>query len=66
METHLHHLEVVLKIMHDQSLFAKMSKCEFGLKEILYLGHIIGQYGLKVDMEKIKSFIELPLPKKST
>ena len=28
---HLHHLEVVLKIMHDQSLFAKLSKCEFGL-----------------------------------
>ena len=28
---HLHHLEVVLKIMHDQYSFAKMSKCEFGL-----------------------------------
>ena len=49
---HLHHLEEVLKNMHDQSLFAKLSKCEFGLTEILYLGHIIGQYGVKVDMEK--------------
>ena len=40
---HLHHLEVVLKILHDQYLFAKLSKCEFGLTEILYIGHIIGQ-----------------------
>ena len=54
---HLHHLEVVLKILHDQSLFAKLSKCEFGLKKNLYIGHIIGQVYVKVDMEKIKSII---------
>ena len=29
-EEHLHHLEEVLEIMHDQSLFTKLSKCEFG------------------------------------
>ena len=28
---HVHHLEVVLKILHDQYLFAKLSKSEFGL-----------------------------------
>ena len=49
--------------MHDKSLFAKLSKCEFGLTELLYLGHIIGQYGVKVDMEKIKSIIEWHHPK---
>ena len=34
---HLHHLEEVLKILHDHSLFAKLSKCDFGLTETLYL-----------------------------
>ena len=63
---HLHHLEEVLKKFHDQYLFAKLSKCEFGLTEILYLGHIIGQYGVKVDMEKIKAIIEWPRPKNIT
>ena len=29
----------------------------------MYLGHIIGQYGVKVDMEKIKGIIEWPRPK---
>ena len=51
---HLHHLEEVFKILHDQSLFAKLSKCEFGLTELLYLAHIISQDGVKVDMEKIR------------
>ena len=55
-----------IKIMHDQSLFAKLSKCEFGLTEILYLGHIISQYGVKVYMEKIRAIIEWPRPKNPT
>ena len=40
-----------------------MSKCEFGLTDILYIGHIIGQDGVKVDMEKIRSILEWPCPK---
>ena len=63
---HLHHLEEVLKILHDESLFAKLSKYEFGLIEIFYLGYIIGQDGVKVDMEKIRAIIEWPRPKNLT
>ena len=59
----LHHLEVVLKIMHDQYFFSKLSKDEFGLTYFLYLGHIIGQDGVKVYLEEIKSIIECPHPK---
>ena len=62
----MHHLEEVLKILHDQSLFVEMSKCGFGLTELLCLGHIIGKYGVKVDMEKIKAIIEWPRPKNLT
>ena len=40
-----------------------MSKCEFGMKELLYLGKIIGQYGVKVHMGKIRAIIEWPSPK---
>ena len=63
---HLHHVEEVLKILHDQSLFAMMSKCEFGFRELLYLGHIIDQDGVKVDMEKIRAILECPHPKSLT
>ena len=64
-EEHLQHLEIVLKTLQEQSLFAKMSKCEFGMKELLYLGHIIGQ-GVKVHMEKIRAILEWPSPKNIT
>jgi hypothetical protein len=37
----LAHLEEVLGIMQAQSLYAKESKCKFGMRELLYMGHII-------------------------
>ena len=46
-EEHLQHLDEVLSIMEEHSLFAKESKCEFRLIEILYLGHVIGADGVK-------------------
>lgn len=37
-EEHLQHLEVVLPILEEKHLYAKMSKCEFGIIKMLYLG----------------------------
>ena len=54
------HLEIVLKNLQEQSMYDRMSKCEFGMKELLYLGHIIGQDGVKVHMEKIRAILEWP------
>ena len=47
-DEHLAHLEEVLDIMQAQSLYAKESKCEFGMRELLYLGHIISEQGVQV------------------
>ena len=52
--------------LQEQSLYAKMSKCEFGMKELLYLRHIIGKDGVKVHMEKIRAILEWPSPKNIT
>jgi hypothetical protein len=40
-QEHMRHLDQVLSIMEAQSLYAKESKCEFGMTELLYLGHIM-------------------------
>jgi hypothetical protein len=45
-DEHLAHLEEVLDIMQAQSLYAKESKCEFGMREILYLGYISSEQGV--------------------
>ena len=41
-EEHLQHIEAVLCILEEQNFYAKLSKCEFGLTYMLYLGHISG------------------------
>jgi len=43
-----------------------MSKCEFGLIEMLYLGHIIGADGVKVHEEKIRVIRDWPEPRDVT
>ena len=45
---HMQHFEVVLAILADRSLYEKLSKCE-----MLYLGHVIQQVGVKLHMENI-------------
>jgi hypothetical protein len=44
---HMRHLDVVLSIIVAQSLYAKESKCEFGMTELLCLGHIISAQGIQ-------------------
>ena len=54
-EEHLKHLDEVLSILEEHSLYLNMSKCEFGMKEMLYLGHIISVEGVQFHMEKIRA-----------
>jgi hypothetical protein len=63
---HLAHLEEVLGIMQAQSLYAKESKCEFGMRELLYLGHVINEQGVQVHQEKIRDILDWPTPKNLT
>ena len=59
-EEHLKHLNEVLSIMEEQSLFTKKSKCEFEMMDILYLGHVDSQYGVQVHQEKIQAILDWP------
>jgi hypothetical protein len=59
----LTHLYEVQSIMQSQPLYAKESKCEFNMRELLYLGHIIDEQGVQVHQEKIKAILDWPTPK---
>ena len=65
-EEHLQHLETVLHILKDQQFNSKLSKCEFGLTEMLYLGHIIGAEGVRVHEEKIQAIRDWLEPRNVT
>jgi hypothetical protein len=48
-EKNEHHLRMVLQVLREHRLYAKLSKCSFYQKQIHYLGHIISKDGIVVD-----------------
>ena len=48
-ENHDTHLRVVLDTLRKEQLYAKLSKCEFWLNEVSFLGHIVSKEGIRVD-----------------
>ena len=45
-ENHDTHLRVVLENLRKEQLYAKLSKCEFWLNEVSFLGHIVSKEGI--------------------
>ncbi|MCH82779.1 RNA-directed DNA polymerase (Reverse transcriptase), partial [Trifolium medium] len=52
-QEHAKHLRIVLQTLREKKLFAKLSKCEFWMSEVKFLGHVISQGGVAVDPSKI-------------
>jgi hypothetical protein len=61
-DKHTEHLHIVLQQLRDHRLYAKLSKCEFWLREIKFLGHTISQNGISVDPEKVQEVMDWKPP----
>jgi uncharacterized membrane protein YcgQ (UPF0703/DUF1980 family) len=53
-EEHEEHLHLELKKLQDHRLYAKLSKCEFWLKQVTFISHIILEQGISMDSSKIQ------------
>ena len=53
MEDHEEYLRVVLTRLREHKLYAKFSKCEFWLKKVPFLGHVLSEDGISVDPGKV-------------
>ncbi|KAJ3687163.1 hypothetical protein LUZ61_016327 [Rhynchospora tenuis] len=62
-EDHVIHVSQVLQVLSDNQMFAKRTKCEFGMTQIEYLGHIISAHGVATDHNKVSSMLSWPTPK---
>ncbi|XP_060200317.1 uncharacterized mitochondrial protein AtMg00860-like [Lycium barbarum] len=60
------HHWIVLQIVEEKKLYAKLSKCEFWLGEVAFMGHVVSAEGVKVDPYKIQAIVEWKLPKSPT
>src|SRR3954465_3567661 len=52
-QEHEEHLRLVLEKLREHKLYAKYSKCEFWLKELGFLGHVMSGEGIAVDPTKV-------------
>jgi hypothetical protein len=61
-EEHAGHLHVVLQRLREHHLYAKLSKCDFWLKKIKFLGHTISQSEIVVDPDKVQEVMNWKPP----
>jgi hypothetical protein len=56
-EEHKEHLRFILQKLRDHKLYAKLSKCEFWLKQVAFLGHIISKGGISMYPCKVQDVL---------
>jgi hypothetical protein len=61
-EEHEGHLHLVLQKLWDHKLYAKLSKCEFWLKQVAFLGHVISKGGISMDPSKVQDVLSWKSP----
>jgi hypothetical protein len=57
-EEHAEHLRLVLQKLREHQLYAKRSKCEFWLKKVSFLGHVVSNGGISVDPSKVRDVLD--------
>ena len=59
---HLEHIRTVFEALRQNQLYCKPVKCQFGSKEIPFLGHRISGSSIAPDPEKLKAVTDWPCP----
>ncbi|GJU17014.1 putative reverse transcriptase domain-containing protein, partial [Tanacetum coccineum] len=63
---HEGHLKLILKLLKEEELYAKFSKCDFWLSKVQFLGHVIDSEVIHIDPAKIESIKDWASPKTPT
>jgi len=62
-ERHNEIVEEVLRRMEENNLYVKPEKCIWKVREIDFLGLVMGSGGIKMQEEKVMGVLEWPRPK---
>ena len=61
-EGHNELVEEVVKRLAENDLYVKPEKCKWKVKEVGFLGVVIGPKGIKMEEEKVKEVLDWPIP----
>ena len=53
----------VIKRLEENNLYVKPEKCKWKIKEVRFLGVVIGPEGIKIEEEKVKGVLDWLMPK---
>jgi len=53
----------VIKRLEENNLYVKLEKCKWRMREVEFLGVVIGLKGIKMEEEKVKGVLDWPMPK---
>ena len=62
-DEHTLHLQIFLQTLRNRQLYAKFSKCEFWLNEVIFQGHVVSRDGIFVDPMKVEAIVNWEQPK---
>lgn len=62
MKDHVRDVEAVLALLRKHKLYGKLSKCEFGRREVDFLGHVVKQGSISPDPKKVEAMKSWPTP----
>ncbi|CAH1436072.1 unnamed protein product [Lactuca virosa] len=62
-EQYEEHLREILGVLRSERLYAKFSKCDFWLREVQFLGHLVNQNRILVDPAKIEVVMSWEVPR---
>ena len=62
-EEHDELVEEVVRRLAENDLYVKLEKCKWKVKEVGFLGMVIGPEGIKIEEEKVKGVLNWPTPK---
>lgn len=65
-EEHSQHLRLLLEKLRKDKLYAKFSKCEYWIRKVDFLGHVVSEAGIYVDPSKIKAIKNWEAPRTPT
>jgi hypothetical protein len=61
-EEHEEHLRLALQKLQKHMLYAMLSKCEFWMKQVAFLGHVISKGGISMDPSKVQDVLSYNMP----
>lgn len=62
-DEHQRHLCELLGLLRQHRLYAKLSKCSFFDREAKFLGHVVGEKGIRADPDKVAAVLNWPTPR---